>query len=377
MVCVLEVALRRAGYRPLPHFFRGENEPLTVTGYFWIADRNLGFRNRALGSFRNREVLAAPLITTDAHGYRTTAGWSEEGHAPIVAFVGDSTTFCAEVEDSETGPSEVARLLGRELPVRVLNAGVRGYNTVQAKRALEELLSRYSDVRAAVYLYTRNDDVENLDPVVYYPARAPTMWRDPASGEMREVEVTDPAVPWGESFAGEARPRALPARLIDEARSRSALVELSAVVLARWTAIPLAATSSIALENGSVGPLREGSAQWAAQLEWARKNGSDEALEQLLREMHEMCAARGVEFLASEFGFGEPHPSSHFADLCRRAGVRFASLTDGFPGDARAYTAPTATGYDWHYGPDGTKAFARVLVPELRAALRASHPAAE
>jgi len=118
-----------------------------------------------------------------------------------VMMVGDSTVFCAEVPDEETTASHLARFLeGAGHPVSVLNAGVRGYSTVQSKRMMAECLQRYPSVRVAVYCYCDNDWFENLRPKEYWPAVAPTVRRDPGTGEIVEVDVLQCAVPWGESF---------------------------------------------------------------------------------------------------------------------------------------------------------------------------------
>jgi hypothetical protein len=122
---LLEGICRLAGFAPLTY-------QIMPQSFFWVSDRHLGFRNMPNAIYHFKWIKACPVVTTGDHGYRNGYGWSSEGSSPIIAFVGDSTTFCAEVADDQTGPSEVAKLIEQEVDVRVLNAGCRGYNTVQA-----------------------------------------------------------------------------------------------------------------------------------------------------------------------------------------------------------------------------------------------------
>ncbi len=95
-------------------------------------------------------------------GFRNGYGWVPEGDSPVVLFVGDSTIFYDEVNDEETGPSDVAKLLGPDWGVRVLNAGCRGYNTLQSKRMLLECLERFPSTVVVVYVYCANDNAHSL-----------------------------------------------------------------------------------------------------------------------------------------------------------------------------------------------------------------------
>ena len=61
----------------------------------------------------------------------------------------------------------------------------------------------------------------------------------------------------------------------------------------------------------------------------------------------------------------------------QRAGVRFLDLEAAFTEGPLSYVARRADGsYDPHYGPRGTKAFARALYPELQAILSEKLPRA-
>ena len=167
---------------------------------FAVCDRRFGFRNRPNGSFRSPHIEGNPVSTTDEFGYRSGFEWPGDGESPIVLFIGDSITFCSEVNDEETAPSEVAKLLSKEFQVRVLNAGVRAFNTLQSKRMLLECLDRFPRTKVAVYTYCGNDLEENMVANYHFPAKAPVMTRDGSTGRFREVEVLEPAVPWNESF---------------------------------------------------------------------------------------------------------------------------------------------------------------------------------
>ena len=63
--------------------------------------------------------------------------------------------FAAEVRDADTPASRLARELGYEW--RVLNLGVRGYNTVQSARVGTQLLASETPVAAVVYTFAPND----------------------------------------------------------------------------------------------------------------------------------------------------------------------------------------------------------------------------
>jgi len=131
---LLEAGLRVVGFKPLSKMVPSRwMEP----AWYLVSDPEYGFVSRPRDRYQFLNVVEQPWITTDEFGYRTTLGSSEWPEAPVVIFVGDSTTFCAEVDDAHTMPSEVARLLNRETPARVVNAGIRGYNQLQAKRQLQ------------------------------------------------------------------------------------------------------------------------------------------------------------------------------------------------------------------------------------------------
>jgi hypothetical protein len=361
-----EAAVRLAGFG-LPPAERGPN----VNAYFIISDPVIGFRNRPRGEYVWRQLVGHPRATTDERGFRNGLGWSARGAEPVIVFVGDSTTFCAEVPDDRTGPSEVARALrARGRSFRVLNAGVRGYSSVQAKRMLRECLQQFPSVALVVYTYCHNDYVENVNPIVYYPFQAPAAWLDPATGRIEEVEAAEPAVGWGRSFhvAAEGERRAFLERVAVASHS-------SLLYHTQRRARRLLARNAYAgrrrLPRGSLGPVLSGGEEWEAQIEWAARSGADPVLEEQLRQMAAMARARGAVFLATRYTWGgEDEQDRSFAAICERAGVPFAGLSALFQGDPREFTARLLDGtYDDHYGPEGTRTYARALLPAIERAL--------
>src|SRR5579872_1123324 len=113
-----EVAARLRGLRP----------HVAITGpgldaFFWIRDQRLGFRT--LPDARLEHARSGSLVTTGHDGERHGLAEVTDPARPVVLFVGDSTTFCGEVNDDETGPSQVGKRLPKTLGVGVVNAGVR------------------------------------------------------------------------------------------------------------------------------------------------------------------------------------------------------------------------------------------------------------
>lgn len=200
LILFLECLLRFLGYEPKEPSL--ERTKPSVVGYFNIADKELGFRNLPNGIYKNTAVKTKPVITTDEFGYRNGYGWTPRSgrNNTTVVFVGDSTTFCAEVNDNETGPSEVAKILSKKYHVTVLNAGVIAFNTVQVKRMIQETLDRFPRVKFVVYTYCDNDYLENLNPIAYYPMMAPYLWWDKTHNKFTEHDVSAPSVPWGQKF---------------------------------------------------------------------------------------------------------------------------------------------------------------------------------
>ena len=377
VVCLLvglEVLLRFFGSGPpagpeAPVASPAQLVTLDPLEYFAVCDAHLGVRNRPNGSFCSWYLEGEPLCTTDEFGYRNGFGWPGDGKSPIVLFVGDSVTFCSEVNDQETGPSEVAKLLSEEFDVRVLNAGVRSYSTVQAKRMLSECLERLPRIKVAVYTYCANDLEENLVPNFRFPLKAPFLTREEETGRFREVEVSDPMVPWGECFYGwRAQPPTLSTgtKMTQWLEARSALLHRCLVGLRR---IDLRASTALEFPDGEHVVPPADYEKWHG---WAWENGGHDALEQVLAEMEQICRSHAVVFVATcSYNGSDLLSCQSFAANCAAAGVQYVCLEKEFTDTPSSYTCVRVDGqFDGHYGPRGTKTYAKALAPALKRILR-------
>ena len=371
---VIELVLRLAGYGPAggAGTERADETPgPTSFGYFAICDRQLGFRNRPNGSFRDRRIQGNPPSTTDRFGYRNGVGWTADSSGPIVLFVGDSFTFCSEVNDDRTGPSEVAKRLQRP-DVRVLNAGVRGYGTLQAKRMMCECFARFPSIKVVVYTHCGNDLEENLVPNLRFPAKSPVVVVDDAApGKFRAVEVSEPVVGWGESFLSWQPPpveRTAVGRLGDWLDARSAVCHQLIPWVRRMGAARLDSLDPWKIDN-TVTP--EQYDHWRA---WAMLNGGYDAFVPLLKEMDRICRDHGAALVVTSVTCGLdpdlPDPR-RFARVCDQAGVRFVSLEGQLTGDLMSYMSLRTDGsVEEHFGPRGTQAYAAALTPVVEEILR-------
>ncbi|MCO5170425.1 MAG: SGNH/GDSL hydrolase family protein [Planctomycetes bacterium] len=329
----VEVGARVAGRGPAT---RGPSLEAT----FWVRDARLGFRNRPGASLRYHAT--GSFVTTGPHGERTS--WQGPGGGPTVLFVGDSTTFCAEVDDDLTGPSQVARRLPPGLGATVVNAGVRGYGTLQALRMADEWLTR-RPARVVVYLYCQNDVLENVQARAHPPAVAPAarlvdgalvVDEAPAAYAVAgaPVGLDPPPPPFGSA-----------AWLLERLAARSALVTLL-----------LPREAGDVVERGARDALA---------------GDGPAVLRALLGELAARCAAGGATLVVSEHTSGDPTdhlmtPPGLVEGLCRELGVRFVDLRPAFSGPARRYRTVLRTGaLDGHWGPEGTATFAEALTPHL------------
>ncbi|MCX7590816.1 MAG: SGNH/GDSL hydrolase family protein, partial [Kiritimatiellae bacterium] len=334
VLAVAEGVFRLAGYAPaLPL----DSEKPGIQTYFWISDPRLGFRNRPNGDYVYDLIRGNPRVTTDCFGYRNGYGWFGPTTNPIVLFLGDSTVFCAEVDDEHTGPSEVARLLGPG--VSVLNAGVRGYSTVQAKRMLEECLARHHSIKIVVYCFCGNDLEENLNSDLYFPARAPVLRWNEEKRRFVELEVTNPVVPWGNSFeswvAGHREARRIvlqhkrwDRRFRDRLRERLAFFHALCLATERLRdrrGADQASESEVSEESN-----REAQPEEIHQVT---------ALKQILTEMDGLCRRHDVAFLVTRFT--RQGNDAAIRRWCEEAGVRFVSASTYIPANDLLYRART------------------------------------
>ena len=360
---VLESLFRLAGLQPAADFSSSPQ------AYFFVSDARLGWRNRADGHYRYTLIDGAPVNTTDSLGYRNSYDQPAQAPGPILLFVGDSAVFSGEVNDEGTLPSEVARQLKHEMNIQVLNGGVRGYNTVQSLRQMEQTLDRFPTITMVVYLSSPNDLVENVNPITRYPLRAPTVAWDAARTRLTEHDVDTLAAPEGQPFTRET-PNAL-TRTTRLLRSHSALAHHVALRLRRLFGTPSLLRKKITLANGAVGPIDDGMPEWEAQRTWALQNGSLDAMQRLLEQGRKTCRERGVRFAVTAFTRGEP--ASWYDDvqaLAARAGVPFIDVRPAFTDDPLSYAALRRDGlFDPHYGPRGTRTFAEAAAPFIEETL--------
>jgi len=361
----LEGLLRLVGFLPaLPL----DPDAVSINGYLWISDPFLGFKNRPNGNYVYRDIRTAPTLTTDRAGFRNGHGWDPNASAPEVVIVGDSTVFGAEVNDGDTSASQLSRLLGTEPPVAVLNAGVRGYNTVQAKRMLEQCLARYPTIRVAVYCYCDNDWFENLDPNVYYPAKAVTVRFDEQARQFVEVDVSDPTVAWGDSFLAaaaekrEQRRRRLASKRLDR-RLRDKLREFSVVFHLTQTCVSM-------LKDGRIGAAAAGHDPAPRNYAYPETELGSRAMVHLLRKMRRRCEASNAVLLVTSHSMGDC--TAKVAGWARRADASFVPMDPHFPDGMLRYQARLREGgYDPHLGARGTERFARALLPRVKQVLTA------
>lgn len=360
---LLEGGLRLLGFLPaLPL----DPDAVSINGYLWISDPFLGFRNRPNGSYVYRDIRESPTVTTDQLGFRNGYGWTSGVSMPGVVLVGDSTVFGAEVGDEDTVASQLCRLLEPECPVAVLNAGVRGYNTVQAKRMLEQCLGRYPTIRAAIYCYCDNDWFENLDPDVYRPATAAAIEFDEQNGQFEEIDVTDPSVPWGCSFLPaaadrrERRKRLLESKRFDQ-RLRDRLRECSVT-------FNLFQSGVSALKEGRIGGRAGDSRPASVKQAYPDSTLGDRAMVHLLIEMQRVCEASDAALLVTSHSVGDT--TAKVARWAEVANVPFIPMDPHFPGGMLHYQARLREGgYDPHLGERGTEIVARALLPAVKRAL--------
>ena len=344
--------------------------PPEAFGYYSICDRHLGFRNRANGSYHAHLFPGKPLSTTDEFGFRNGVGWSAKGTAPIVLFVGDSFTFCSEVPDDQTGPSEVAKLLRKEFDVRVLNAGVRGYSLLQVKRMTAECLERFPNINVVVYTHCGNDLEESLVADVQYPALAPVVVEDRQTGQFSEVEVAHPAVPWGENFLTWRPACPPPSRWSHVAawlHVHSALCHHCLLTLERYFA--RCPSRDKPMQQVEPPDLPINRMHWH---DWAKtKRHGDKIMCKLLADMRENCRSHGAELLVTSVYTGLDKSTPKESRDCAQVGVPYMSLVEHFPLSSAAYTAVRCDGrYDPHYNATGTKTYAAALAPTLLEVLR-------
>jgi hypothetical protein len=361
-----EGILRFAGYSHC--IYNSNQDDITINRYFLIADKFLGTRNKPNGQYINIQINGNPVVTTNSFGYRTSFSSEINIETPCIVFVGDSTTFCGEVNDFETGPSEIAKLVkNSNKSIEVINSGVRGYNTLQSKRMMELILKKFKNVLMIVYVYCDNDFVENLNPIIYFPIYSPTVWLDKVSGKKVEIEARPQIVPWEEGFASLSIPGIC---TINKylCYSKSALLYHSHRIFSNILKNYNKKNNLKILEDGSLGPIGMGTLEWSNQLVWAKRNGAESLLIQLIIEMNSICLNHRVKFMTCRFTVGgDFSDEEYYKQICQKANVKFVELVRKFKENNKYYMAKSSTTpqYDPHYNQQGTRTFADGLFPAI------------
>jgi len=100
---------------------------------FWRLRDNLQKR-RITGSIRDHKID----FTVTTHNHLRSPPLSPTKKRPRILAIGDSCTFGLGVNDNETWPAQLQKILNREkIDAEVVNAGVPGYTAFQGKRFLE------------------------------------------------------------------------------------------------------------------------------------------------------------------------------------------------------------------------------------------------
>jgi lysophospholipase L1-like esterase len=134
----------------------------------WMIKPNATFLHASpFGEFDNE------IIRTDSLGIRVPPAPDQISARTErnILVVGDSVTAAYEVAYAETFVAKIeSALRAAGQPVRVLNAGIRGYSTEQSYKRMRALLGHAElGVTDVVYLFSLNDPFENMN--LHFPRR--------------------------------------------------------------------------------------------------------------------------------------------------------------------------------------------------------------
>ena len=184
-VTLLAEVIARVLRAPL-HFgsFRELRVDQVRRGYPAEHHARLGYVPRA--GFSASDNHWGTRVTIDAEGFRSNGAGVPVGRT-IVA-VGDSFTFGDQVNDHETWPAHLERVLHQ----RVRNGGVFGYSLAQAILRAEDAVERFGAEWIVVSLI--EDDITRCELAKRY---APLPWFAVVDGalELRNVPVRDTSDP--------------------------------------------------------------------------------------------------------------------------------------------------------------------------------------
>ena len=353
----MELTLRLCGH--VPEYQRGGLVNPDVER--WTVDPLLGWRNQPNDFVVHDAILPPSTVRTDSEGYRNSCNPRPSSDAPLVAFIGDSITFGAEVDDCYTGPALTGSLIRQELPrIQIVNAGVRGYSTLQSERMLEEVLSRHPHVALVCYTFVWNDFVENIIPNMH-SLLAPVAALD-GSGELTVREVNpeeENAILEKAEKKREAYLKAQEKYFREEsalkrfAKSHSVLA--SDILRVRYRLAERFRVHASESEDAA-----------NAQLRQAKEQHGVEILTRLLLKMQRVCAAHGCRLLTAQYTQYNGYDTRYydFAQICRNLGIDYVDISKEFTGAPASYLTKKTDGtYDAHYGYKGNLAFAHAVAP--------------
>ncbi len=351
-----EIGTRVAGRRPL------DGDPSHA--YLWAEDPALGLRNRPSARIHNGD--ADSWIETGPNGERKGIGWDVAPMTTTVLFVGDSTTLCAEMNDDETAPSQVALGLSKAAPVRVVNAGVRGYSTLQSLRMAAEWLER-APVKVVVYHFCDNDFVENVLPL--YGTEVPIAALE--GGELRVRETKIPPLAPGELYRS-------PIRVGRGSRALTSLRRSSALFETLYRPI----RAAIARSQGT--PAVDATA-WREVVRRAESLDGHAVLARLVLDLDRRCRERGAHLIVSRFVTSNrpaearlwpPLPTEKpvwetLRAACAEGHMTWVDPAPGFTDGEESYCKKLRHGhYDGHYGAKGARTWAEQVTPHVERLLR-------
>ncbi|MDJ0868345.1 MAG: hypothetical protein QNK03_19725 [Myxococcota bacterium] len=191
----IEVGLRLHSGRPFEapaKRFAGLPLELIGSPYPATYDERLGYVPEP--GARGWSNVWGTKVTIDPDGLRSNGSAPPEG-VPLLA-IGDSLTFGDEVDDDETWPAHLERLVGRP----VVNGGVFGYGLDQMVLRAEQLIG---SVPADLMIVSMIGDSAVRCEFSYRYAWKPYFELDDGSLRLRNVPVPPPDTPWGEMPAFE------------------------------------------------------------------------------------------------------------------------------------------------------------------------------
>ena len=152
----------------------------TITGGYQHSDPALGF---SLIPNREYHVVSRPKnfdvhIRIDSNGHRIGDKPIEVSNADVVV-LGDSHPFGFGISEDQTLPMHLARnLSSKELPSRVLNAGVPGYGIGQSLLCMQSLDTLREGAVVVVFINPMNDLINLSSSIDYHYTKPHATLRD-------------------------------------------------------------------------------------------------------------------------------------------------------------------------------------------------------